>query len=103
MLPRFQDVGIHSQAHTASGFSPIKSRILEDDIQTLFFGLCLDPLGTRHHHGLTLIEAYSQAQGYFAVDGNQKPQAVFEEISAKLIEVKSETGGSALRPEQRTV
>lgn len=50
-----------------------------------------------------LIEAYSQAQGYFAVDGNQKPQAVFEEISAKLIEVKSETGGSALRPEQRTV
>ena len=50
-----------------------------------------------------LIEAYSQTQGYFAVDGNQKPQAIFEEISAKLIEVKLVKGDSAMRPEQSSV
>jgi adenylate kinase len=50
-----------------------------------------------------LIEAYSQTQNYFAVDGNQKPQVVFEEISTKLIEADPETGGSAVRPEQRSV
>ena len=55
MLSRFQDVGIHSQAHTASGLSPIKSRFLEDGVQTLFFSLYLYALGTRYHHGLDAI------------------------------------------------
>ena len=50
-----------------------------------------------------LIEAYSQGQDYIAVDGNQTPQAVFEEISAKLGEMDQGTGPSAMRPEQRPV
>ena len=44
-----------------------------------------------------LIEAFSKTPGYFSVNGNQKPQAVFEEIYPKLGEVELETGGSAMR------
>ena len=50
-----------------------------------------------------LIEAYSQAQNYIAVDGNQKPEAVFEEIFARLGEMDPGIGGSPMRPEQRPV
>ena len=48
-----------------------------------------------------LIDSYSLAQDYIAIDGNQKPQAVFEEISARLGEMDQGRGDSAMRPEQR--
>ena len=50
-----------------------------------------------------LVEAYSKTQVYFTVNGNQKPQAVFEELSAKLGEVGLEPGGSAMRSERTSV
>ncbi|MEE8348000.1 MAG: adenylate kinase [Acidobacteriota bacterium] len=48
-----------------------------------------------------LIEAYSQTPAFFTVNGNQKPQAVFEEISTKLDEV--EVGNTAVKSEQQSV
>lgn len=49
-----------------------------------------------------LIEAYSQKPNFFAVNGNQKPQAVFEEIFAQLGEVDREVDSPAMGSEQRT-
>ena len=49
-----------------------------------------------------LIEVYSQKPNFFAVNGNQKPQAVFEEIFGQLGEVDREIDSSAMGSEQRT-
>ena len=56
-----------------------------------------------HKETEPLIESYKQTQYYLAVNGNQKPQAVFEEIFAKLGEVDRGTDGSEMRSEQRSV
>ena len=47
-----------------------------------------------------LIEAYSQKSTFFAVNGNQPPQAVFEEISSQLEEMDREVNIPAVESEQ---
>ena len=50
-LARLQDIGVHSQAHAAPGFAPLEAGLLEDNVKSFSFGLPLDALRARHHHG----------------------------------------------------
>jgi hypothetical protein len=46
-----QNVGIHAQAHTATGLSPFKTGVNEDLVKSLFLSLSLDKTRARDNHG----------------------------------------------------
>src|SRR5690606_35313242 len=48
---RLEDVGIHSQAHAATGIPPFKAGFFENAVQSFPFRLHFDLLGTGDHHG----------------------------------------------------
>lgn len=46
-----QDIGVHTQAHGATGLSPLEASIDEDLVEALGLSLTLDQTGTRNNHG----------------------------------------------------
>src|SRR5262245_14313333 len=50
-LAWLQDVGVHTQAHAASGFTPFDPSICDDSINSQGCRLVLDQLRARHNHG----------------------------------------------------
>ena len=51
-LARFESIGIHGQAHRATGFAPFKASCFEDLVKALALGLFFDQARARHHHGV---------------------------------------------------
>src|SRR5215472_11204572 len=51
-LLRLEDIGVHAQAHAATGLAPFKAGLGEDAMQPQRFRLAFDLLRTRHHHRL---------------------------------------------------
>ena len=49
-LARLQAVGVHGQAHAASGFAPLEARFGEHFVQPFGFGLPFDQAGAGHNH-----------------------------------------------------
>lgn len=49
-LSWLEHVGIHREAHTAAGFSPLESCIFEQAVEPLLFGLLFHEAGTGHDH-----------------------------------------------------
>src|ERR1700681_1518131 len=49
-LTRLQDIGIHSQAHRASRFTPLEAGIQKNPMQAFLLGCSLHGLRSRHHH-----------------------------------------------------
>src|SRR5712691_8153136 len=47
-LARLQVVGVHAQAHRASRFAPLETRVLENSVEALGFRLRLHQSGARH-------------------------------------------------------
>src|SRR5690242_9324601 len=51
-LVRWQDVGVHADAHAAPGVAPFKTRLAEYFVEPLFFSLRFDAARTRHNQSL---------------------------------------------------
>jgi hypothetical protein len=50
-LARFESVGIHGQAHRATGFAPFKTSCFEDLVKALALRLFFDQARAGHDHG----------------------------------------------------
>ncbi len=50
-LARFESIGVHGQAHGATGLAPFKASGLEDFVKAFALGLFFDQARARHHHG----------------------------------------------------
>ena len=66
-LAGVQAIGIHAQAHGASGLTPLKTRFGENPVQTLAFSRMFDLLRSRYHHALYVGAAISLVGAFLAV------------------------------------
>src|SRR5260370_23693132 len=58
-LVRWQDVGVHADAHAAAGVAPLETGGAENFVEPLFFGLRLDPPRPRNNHCLLNVFFHS--------------------------------------------
>src|SRR6266852_8357501 len=49
-LSRTQNIGVHAQAHRATGFAPLETGVLENSVETFLLGRVFHILRPRHHH-----------------------------------------------------
>ena len=71
-LARLEDVGVHAQAHRASGDAPVESGLSEDAVESLFLGLHFDLRGAGNHHRVHAV------RDLFAPDNVGGEPQVFE-------------------------
>src|SRR5512135_2978762 len=53
-LQGLQDVGVHAQAHGATGFAPLEAGLAKYQVELFFFRCLLYGLGAGHDHGCDL-------------------------------------------------
>src|SRR5690242_20182902 len=63
-LARLQDVGVHAQAHAASGLAPFETSRGEYAIESELFRLMLDLLRSRHHHRVHSLRDFLAAYDF---------------------------------------
>ncbi len=68
VLPRFELVAVHGDAHRAAGFAPLCAGFLENPVEAFGFSLFLDILRTGHDH-------HAQSTGHFAPFQQRSRQA----------------------------
>jgi hypothetical protein len=54
-LSRLELVGVHTQTHGTTSFSPVEAGLLENDIQSFSLGLLLDETRSRDDHSVDVL------------------------------------------------